>query len=93
MTEITENKAVEAISLGEAIKRICYHDTITQEEVAILARGEAKRRGYHDARNLSRANISKFYYAKLPKGNVFKSIFFAIQSYLGVEIQYDIDNG
>lgn len=83
-------KSEKVISLVEARRRMS-NAGLSQNEVAVLARIEARERGLHRALKLARVNVSLFYSGKIAQGHVQRAIIFASEKYLGVEIDEDLD--
>ena len=91
MTDKTENeKNGNVISLAEARRRVSDAD-ISQNELAVLSRLEARERGLHRARKCVRSNVSMFLSDSLPDGHVRQAIKYATEKYLGVEIDVNLD--
>lgn len=91
MKDKTENNNTKrVISLSEA-RRLIRDSDITQDEMAVLARMEARVRGLKRARKCARSSVSQFLSADLASGHPFKAIVFASEKYLGVEIDVDLD--
>ena len=78
------------ISISEAKSRIKMAD-ITQDELAVLARLQARRRGLSRATKCVRSNVSMFFSRNLPNGHIFDAVKYAAEEYLGVEIDVNLD--
>lgn len=91
MTDVTEKPTLKkVISLVEA-REIIRGMEITQEELTVLSRMEARQRGFHVARKLARPNVSMFLTGRLTRGQVYEAIFYAVQKILGVKIDPNLD--
>ena len=80
----------EAISL-ERVRALLDESDINQDEIAVLARLKARQMGLPRARKVHRSRVSMFIHGNLPQGHVFIAVRHAIQDYLGVEIDFDMD--
>jgi len=79
------------ISLDDA-RTLINEKEITQEEIAVLARLKARENGLHRARKLSRSNVSMFLHGKLPESHTFTAIHLAIQDYLKIDIDINLND-
>ena len=71
---------VNLVSVRESLERI-----MSQDELAVLARGEARRLGLRRALKIGGSQVSRFLSDALPKSQVYRAILSAVEKYLEVD--------
>lgn len=71
---------VNLVSVRESLER-----TMSQDELAILARGEARRLGLRRALKIGGSQVSRFLSGVLPKSQVYIAILSAVEKYIEVD--------
>lgn len=77
---------VNLVSVRESLER-----TMSQDELAILARGQARRLGLRRASKIGSSQVSRFLSNSLPKSQVYRAILSAVEKYLDVDELYLAD--
>ena len=75
-----KDKVINLVAVREVLER-----TMGQDELAILARGEARRLGLRRATKVSASQVSRFMHDKLPRSQVFAAILSAVEKHLDVD--------
>lgn len=88
---MTSEVTREAVGLLRA-KELVVEIDITQDEIAVRAKREARINNLHRARKMSRANVSKFFANQLKPGHARDAIEIVIKDLLNVEIDYSVDD-
>ena len=74
------------------VKEMVAEIDITQDEIAVLAKREARINNLHRARKMARGNVSMFFAGRLKPGHARDAIEIVIQDLLNVDIDYSLDD-
>ena len=88
------SNALKGERINLVVVREVLERTMGQDELAILARGEARRLGLRRATKVSASQVSRFMHDRLPKSQVYKAILSAVEKYLDVDELFltDVDH-